>query len=121
MLKFNPWKPVYRLITLSLIVGWFSQEAAFKPYPSPFELPAGFIASPIHDGPEKIGVGVFLFPIQTLSTFMDESGETYLLGSDYLTRFDSFLAPVKHSVTGPFKKPGSRTCRNHCHQSGPGR
>jgi methyl-accepting chemotaxis protein len=83
----------------------------FKQYFPSYEAPAGFMASPIFDGPEKVGVLIFQFPIDKLNTIMQEragmgkSGETYLVGSDLLMRSDSFLDPTNHSVVASFKNP----------------
>ena len=83
----------------------------FKPYLPSYEAPVGFLASPIYDGSEKIGVAVFQFPIDTLNIIMGErngmgqTGETYLVGPDHLIRSDSYLDPENHSVVGSFKNP----------------
>jgi methyl-accepting chemotaxis protein len=83
----------------------------FKPYLPSYEAPAGFLAAPIFDGQEKIGVALFQFPIDTLNTIMGErsgmgrSGETYLVGPDRLMRSDSYLDPEHHSVTASFQAP----------------
>jgi methyl-accepting chemotaxis protein len=83
----------------------------FKQYFPSYEAPAGFMASPIFDGPEKVGVLIFQFPIDRLNAIMQEragmgkSGETYLVGSDLLMRSDSFLDPTNHSVVASFKNP----------------
>ncbi len=83
----------------------------FKPYLPSYEAPAGFLASPIYDGSEMIGVAIFQFPIDTLNAIMGErngmgkTGETYLVGPDHLMRSDSYLDPDNHSVGGSFKDP----------------
>ena len=85
--------------------------ADFKPYFPSYEAPAAFIASPIFDGNEKIGIGMFQFPIDNLNAIMRErsgmgqSGESYLVGSDLLMRSDSFLDPENHSIVGSFRNP----------------
>ncbi len=38
-------------------------------------------------------------------TGMGKSGESYLIGNDYLMRSDSFLDPTNHSVSASFKNP----------------
>jgi methyl-accepting chemotaxis protein len=83
----------------------------FAQYFPSYEAPAGFVASPVYDGGEKIGVAMFQFPIDTLNTMMGEragmgkSGETYLVGSDKLMRSDSFLDSKHHSVIASFRHP----------------
>lgn len=76
-----------------------------------YEAPAGFIASPIFDGDTKIGIGIFQFPIDQLDAIMSErsgmgeTGETYLVGSDFLMRSDSHLDPEHHSLIASFNNP----------------
>ena len=83
----------------------------FKPYFPSYEAPAGFVASPIFAGQEKVGVLIFQFPIDKLNAIMKErtgmgrSGETYLVGQDQLMRSDSFLDPKNHSVVASFRHP----------------
>ena len=68
----------------------------FKPYAPSNNVPAGFIATPIidHDGATQ-GVLVFQMPIGRINgtmsdyTGLGESGETYIVGSDYMMRNDS--------------------------------
>ncbi len=72
----------------------------FSPYLPSYNAPASFIASPIFDGDEKIGVLVFQLPIDRINHIMTDgyewekvglgkTGETYLIGSDYLLRNQS--------------------------------
>ncbi len=83
----------------------------YMPYKPSYEAPASFIASPIFDGEEKVGVAIFQMPIDRLITIMSEraglgeTGETYLVGPDGLMRSDSYLDPENHSVTAAFKNP----------------
>lgn len=85
--------------------------ADFKQYFPSYEAPAGFVASPIFRGNQKIGVLIFQFPLDNLNTIMKQrdgmgkSGETYLIGSDFLMRSDSYLDPENHSVVSSFKNP----------------
>jgi PAS domain S-box-containing protein len=72
----------------------------FAPYQPSYNAPASFIASPIFDGNKKIGVLIFQMPIDHINGIMTshqawkdvglgESGETYLVGKDYLMRNQS--------------------------------
>ncbi len=85
----------------------------YAQYTPSYEAPASFIASPIYDGDEKIGVAMFQMPIDRLNTIMGEraglgkTGETYLVGPDGLMRSDSFLDPEHHSVQASFRVPKS--------------
>lgn len=83
----------------------------FKTYHPSYDAPASFIASPIFRGQERVGVLVFQIPLETVNAIMGErsgmgeTGESYLIGSDYLMRSDSYLAPNTHSVVASFKHP----------------
>jgi len=72
----------------------------FEPYPPSLNAPASFIASPIYNGDNKIGILVFQLPIDKINNIMTdgyewaevglgETGETYLVGSDFLMRNQS--------------------------------
>jgi methyl-accepting chemotaxis protein len=91
-------------------------------FPS-YEAPAGFVASPIFKGREKVGVLIFQFPLDSLNAIMTErsgmgkTGETYLVGNDMLMRSDSFLDPDNHSVVASFRHPDkgkvdTKACRS---------
>ncbi len=69
----------------------------FKPYAPSYEAAASFIASPIYDGNEKVGILIFQMPIGKINTIMTshekwkdiglgDSGETYLVGPDTKAR-----------------------------------
>ncbi|MFQ5644715.1 MAG: methyl-accepting chemotaxis protein [Thiogranum sp.] len=69
----------------------------FKPYTPSYEAAASFIASPIFDGKEKVGVLVFQMPVGRIDAIMTsnekwkdvglgDSGETYIVGSDMKAR-----------------------------------
>jgi methyl-accepting chemotaxis protein len=83
----------------------------FKPYFPSYEAPAGFVASPIFAGEQKIGILIFQFPMKIINGMMQErsgmgkTGETYLVGADMLMRSDSFLDPDNHSVVASFRNP----------------
>jgi PAS domain S-box-containing protein len=72
----------------------------FEPYFPSYNSPASFIGSPVYDGDEKIGVLVFQMPIDRINDIMTsqqawkkvglgESGETYIVGDDFLMRNQS--------------------------------
>ena len=69
----------------------------FKAYAPSYAAPASFIASPIFDETEQIGVLIFQMPIDEINRMMTsqfnwkeeglgDSGETYIVGDDYLMR-----------------------------------
>ena len=83
----------------------------YAKYAPSYEAPASFIASPIFDGNEKIGIAVFQMPIDRLNAIMGEraglgkTGETFLVGPDKLMRSDSYQDPDNHSVVAAFRSP----------------
>ncbi len=70
--------------------------------------PAMFVAAPVRDRGEVIGVLAMQISNDEINAVMQErsgmgeSGETYLVGSDKLMRSDSFLNPSGHSVEASF-------------------
>ncbi|MCC9605250.1 methyl-accepting chemotaxis protein [Blastopirellula sp. JC732] len=83
----------------------------FARYAPSYEDPASFIASPIFDGDEKIGVAIFQMPVDRMLEIMavrdglGETGETILVGPDYLMRSDSYLDPDNHALLTSWKNP----------------
>ncbi len=83
----------------------------YKLYTPSYDAPAGFIASPIFDGDEKLGVLIFQMPLDRITSVMSEraglgkTGETYLIGPDLQMRSDSYLDPKQHSVVASFRQP----------------
>jgi methyl-accepting chemotaxis protein len=69
----------------------------FAPYEPSHGAPASFIATPILEDGKPIGVLAFQMPIDRINAIMQvsaglgETGETYLVGSDYLMRSQSRL------------------------------
>jgi PAS domain S-box-containing protein len=72
----------------------------FEPYAPSYNAPAAFIAAPIFDETELIGVAVFQMPIDRINSIMTsnqswgdvglgESGETYIVGEDFRMRNQS--------------------------------
>ncbi|WP_325894128.1 methyl-accepting chemotaxis protein [Grimontia sp. NTOU-MAR1] len=74
--------------------------------------PAAFIGSPITDlSGQTLAVAVLQLSIDEINeimlqrTGMGETGETYLVGPDFLMRSDSYLADQSHSVIASFADP----------------
>lgn len=72
----------------------------FQSYAPSYNAAASFIASPIYDGDEKIGVLVFQMPLDTINDIMTskqkwsdmglgDSGETYIVGADFKLKSQS--------------------------------
>ncbi|CAN2040734.1 methyl-accepting chemotaxis protein [Candidatus Magnetomoraceae bacterium gMMP-15] len=85
--------------------------ADFEPYVPSNDEPAAFIAQPIiHDGKVEL-IAALQLSLKTINSIMQEregmgeTGETYLVGSDYFMRSDSYLDPKHHSVLASFKNP----------------
>lgn len=81
----------------------------FAPYAPSNDDPAAFIAKPILDGQGNVVMVVALQlsldainSVMQLREGMGESGESYLVGSDYRMRSDSYLSPDDHSVAASF-------------------
>jgi len=80
----------------------FSDFAAYEPSKG---VPASFIAAPVMDGSQYLGVAVFQMPIGRINAVMQrsegmgESGETYIVGADFMMRSDSrFLKQGESSI-----------------------
>jgi hypothetical protein len=78
----------------------FSELVDFQPYQPAYNAPAAFIASPIYDGYDKIGVLAFQMPVNRINDIMTsnqnwadvglgQSGETYIIGDDFTLRNQS--------------------------------
>jgi len=80
----------------------------FAPYPPSDDAPASFLMAPIRDGEEMSGFLAFQIPLDEIDHIMQErsglgqTGETYLVGPDFLMRSDSFLDPDSRSVVSSF-------------------
>lgn len=97
----------------------FTVQTDFAAYPPSYEDPAAFIASPIFQEGEKIGVLIFQMPIDTINHMMThgnkwreagfgESGETYLVGSDKTLRsMARFLVEDKEGYLAALKNAGT--------------
>ena len=98
----------------------FSELVDYRPYSPSYASPAAFIAAPIYDGDNKIGVLAVQVPINEINQVMTggrnwrreglgESGETYLVGEDFLMRSDSrFLTEDPkgfYRALAEFKRP----------------
>ena len=72
----------------------------FDPYAPSYNAQASFVASPIHDGDERVGVLIFQMPVDRINWIMTNkeswaevglgaSGETYIVGADRTLRNQS--------------------------------
>ncbi len=83
----------------------------FAQYFPSYEAPAGFIASPLVVDGKRVGSIVFQVPLDRLTQVMSdrsglgETGETILVGSDFLPRTDSYRDPENRTVVKAFRNP----------------
>ena len=91
----------------------------FEPYAPSYDGAASFIASPIYDSEEKVGILIFQMPIDKINMIMTsnndwkrvgmgESGETYLISNDFTMRSQSrFLIEDKEGYVAMMKGLGT--------------
>ncbi len=83
----------------------------FEQYTPSYEAPASFIASPIFDGDDKLGVAIFQMPVDRILAAMSQreglgnTGETILVGPEGLMRSDSHKDPELHGLVASFRNP----------------
>ena len=85
----------------------------FEPYPVLGGAPAAFVATPVwnHSHTAIEGVAALRLPqarinsLMALRSGMGETGETLLVGPDFLMRSDSTLSPDRFTVTASFANP----------------
>ncbi len=86
----------------------------FKPYAPSADAPASFIAMPVFDGDTPIGVLAYQMPISRINTLMQDStglgetGESYIVGSDYLMRSDSRFSQTSTILARKVDTPAAR-------------
>ena len=80
-----------------------------RPYPPAGNAPAQFVAAPVMDNGRIIGVAAVQISFDSIDRIMrdrsgmGQTGETYLVGTDFKMRSDSFLDPEGHCVAASFK------------------
>ncbi len=96
----------------------YTKLVDFAPYTPSYESAASFIASPIFDDQRKVGILIFQMPIDKInmvmtsnhkwkSTGLGDSGETYIIGSDFTMRSQSrFLIEDKEGYNVQMEKLG---------------
>jgi methyl-accepting chemotaxis protein len=84
---------------------------------NPTNHPEMFIGTPIIIDNYFEAVLIFKLDLTTINNIMQErsgmgkTGETYLVGEDYLMRSDSFLDPKNHSVKASLTNPNKGSCK----------
>ena len=91
----------------------------FQPYEPAAGKPIAFIAAPITTrSGESIGVLALQISVEQINAIMrqreglGETGESYLVGGDYLMRSDSFLDPHQRSVMRSFSDAAAGTVQS---------
>ena len=90
----------------------------FKQYTPSYEAPASFIASPIFDGNEKVGVLIFQMPVDRINDVMGfrsgmgETGETYAVGPDNLLRSNTYRDQENRTIVASFRNPKKGSVNN---------
>lgn len=84
----------------------------FQCYLPSYETPASFIAAPIYEGEERLGVVVLqlssiesLNKVMALGTTLGKGTEAYIVGPDFLPRSDSVLDPQNRTIVNAFRNP----------------
>lgn len=83
----------------------------YKQYLPSYDAPASFIAAPIIEKGVNLGVLIFQMPLESISSVMSEksglgeTGDSYLVGPDYLMRSDSIQKKEQFSVIQSFRNP----------------
>lgn len=84
-----------------------------KAYGPSYDAPACFIGTPIYDGDKLLSVLIFQVPLDGMNKIVSEraglgeTGETVLVGSDWLPRVDSYRDPAKRAVKASYLDPAA--------------
>lgn len=87
---------------------WFADYESYTPS---YEAPASFLIMPLKNGDTVLGHIAFQIDLGQVNTIMGQSigagetGETLLVGSNYLMRSDSRLKPQTHSLAASWNNP----------------
>ena len=82
-----------------------------KPYPPYNNQPSAFLISPLKGDQENTGYVALKISFKEIKSLMNlrpslgNTGETILVGQDYLMRSDSYLDPENHSLEASFLNP----------------
>lgn len=85
----------------------------YTAYAPSYDAAACFLAAPVYDGPNKLGVVIVQVPVQRIDSVMKirsglgETGETYLVGKDHLMRSDSFRDATNRTVFASLNTPAN--------------
>lgn len=83
----------------------------YASYGPSYDAPASFVATPIIDEGETVGVAIFQMPLDKVTAVMSvragmgETGDSYLVGADRLLRSDSLIDPQARNVIDSFRNP----------------
>jgi methyl-accepting chemotaxis protein len=91
-----------------------------KPYFASCEAPSSFIGCPMFDGESMLGVVIIQIPLDGLNKLvgersgLGETGETVLVGSDWLPRAYTFRDPVNRTVAAAARNPEKAMMKGEC-------
>lgn len=83
----------------------------FKPYAPSHGAAASFMSIPVYENNSKVGVLIFQMPVDNINALMSsssglgETGETLIVGDDYLLRNDSKFSKENDILTTTIKDP----------------
>lgn len=85
----------------------------FERYRPSYDDPASFMASPVFSNGKMIAIVAVQMPLEPMNAIMNDraglgkTGETYLVGPDFLMRSDSIHHAKTHSVKNSFSNPSA--------------
>jgi methyl-accepting chemotaxis protein len=98
-------------LTKKIIESGEVEMVDYEPYEPSMGEPASFIGRPVYSDGSMVMIVAVQLSIEGIDDIMNErtgmglTGETYLVGPDFLMRSDSYLDPRNHSVIASFANP----------------
>lgn len=89
-----------------------------KPYGPSYDAPASFIGAPVMDEGKLLGVAILQVPLDGMNQIvadragLGETGETVLVGKDYLPRVDSFRDKEHRTVKASYIHPDKASMKD---------
>lgn len=89
----------------------FTHLTDFNPYSPSYEAPACFLSTPVFANGKLVSVLVFQLPLDQITKVMSRreglgaTGESYLVGPDFLPRSDTYLDTANRTVVKSYSNP----------------